>query len=493
MPLCRPRSAPTRTGVRRGRRPGSSQNVRFTSDDLSFLPRAEGRGMSPDSEDDEEEVPSWPSNTMLSGFADMSGFAHAEEDDSTVDSKWWHVSDKRIQELVKCMSQKPKGKPVVDTISDSLLSETQPLVVASSSVAGTTGAMPSAMSTVPCCPCRGMVSAGRLRRDPLADWPPDQASKLQDATQSLGATWPLDASAQLNLSFKSLPGAGNKTATSLASSAKTLAPDYSLMKESPFLRRPLHHNDLLEQLHEDLELQRQEREDLTQLPAGRSPSSRRVHGQVGLKDLARRLPMPCPTTGRRHGGLLRSDELIDIDLYFHKDSDRVTIRLHPDTRIGPDQLSLKGLIFEMTGIEPSAQRLKCRNFDVSMDKMTLRAYGISQGQTVIVHHKVRRARGRKHPSLLACTAKKVENQERREQHLQRMAAAVQEQPDAWLMPKWLMQPKPKDCLTGMPPRDPRDFEAYDDLHQDMQVEPRLLDFRSGQAYTQQMQFDEFDT
>lgn len=344
-----------------------------------------------------------------------------------------------------------------------------------------------------------MLGNSRLRRDPLVNWPPDQVSSPQ-----LGATWPLDASAGLDVSSRSLPAA-----LAAASSSKSL----------PVERRPQSSPAPLSRDKAGLA------QDLAAASGAQrsSSASRRARGRASFGGIGRSIPIPCANTGKRHVGIPGSDELIDIDLYFHESSDRVSIRLHPDTRIGPDippkpvrgaaasvpvggavtgdyestptevAMTLKGLVAQMTGLEPSQQRLLCRGFDVSMDQMTLRAYGITHGQTVMVHQKVLQVRGRKQP-MLACTAKKTEKQERRKQQLQQYTAALKDRSHTRIMPKWFVQlntkmyTKPGFPAPGEIQNPLLHFGNYDSWTAD-QAEPTLMHVRRGQTYNHPLEFE----
>mmetsp|Transcript_127176 Transcript_127176/g.368185 ORF Transcript_127176/g.368185 Transcript_127176/m.368185 type:complete len:429 (+) Transcript_127176:95-1381(+) len=199
---------------------------------------------------------------------------------------------------------------------------------------------------------------------------------------------------------------------------------------------------------------------------------------------------------------LRSDEKIAIKVFFVESGDTLVMRVSPELHLGPSKPppsnpftdlfgqgastkgfdmpmrgfdyrrrefgstrrpgwspnwsdSLKEMIAKVTGIEPARQRLTQRNAPMSIDEMSLRSYGLVDGD--ILHMRIVRmhtdGQGSRGTTTLACTRRKLESEDRRQQpsaagsnfSLRDNAelAKCKADSDVWLMPRWVSQANPQ--------------------------------------------------
>jgi hypothetical protein len=207
-----------------------------------------------------------------------------------------------------------------------------------------------------------------------------------------------------------------------------------------------------------------------------------------------------------------------VNVFFIESGDTLVIRLHPDTRIGPakpppancfTQLfglgagtndfdhrarhfdyrrrqfdktrrpgwrppwtkSLKGAIARLTEIEPSRQRLTHRNFPMSNDELTLRSYGVQDGETISlrVGHPAPTDKGGSRDELfLASQLRMSRVHERQRRDASALPDGADNSPaggayslrnskyigsckcdgDVWMMPRWISQSCPNLFAAG---------------------------------------------
>lgn len=228
---------------------------------------------------------------------------------------------------------------------------------------------------------------------------------------------------------------------------------------------------------------------------------RRIH--VRLKAIGRSEPIPCHRTGRRHAAAPKGDDMITVYFQIMDNGTRFSLIVHPDMRIGPDQAPpsnrfteqfglgartngfdlkaqsfdyryrrwaknprpnwvpswsdcLKAQIEKATGIEIARQRLLFHGCQLASDVATVRTCGITPGVELQVFTKREPARDQRGITL-ACTAKRREVEELRREHetcRQKMEAAARSAsatqkaalgdavPKQCVMPPWVSQEIP---------------------------------------------------
>lgn len=200
-------------------------------------------------------------------------------------------------------------------------------------------------------------------------------------------------------------------------------------------------------------------------------------------------------------------DLIQIELAFKDNSDRIGVLIDPEALIGPDpasglpdKMTLKGMIDRLTGMPPSKQRLLCKGFDVSQtDKMTLRRAGIADGNTVTVHLKrdLKQALNRD-TVVLACTAKRLDKQQKLKQQDSRRASCSKEsrreKKGTMVMPKWSWGVPPDNTkigsgYNGLGGMSSFRFENHHIWHDTSEpAYEGLKEIRSHQAFTNPLEF-----
>jgi len=183
---------------------------------------------------------------------------------------------------------------------------------------------------------------------------------------------------------------------------------------------------------------------------------------VRLAALGRSDPIPCARTGRRHRGLLHSDEMITAYFHMMDTGTRFSLDIHPDLRIGPDQPpsanrftekfglgactngfadkahsfdykcrrwasnpqpswvpewteSLKAKIEVTTGVPASRQHLLFNGCGVGSDSSTVRVCGITPGVELQIFIKKKEPSRDLRSVVLACTAKRRETEDARQE------------------------------------------------------------------------------
>lgn len=207
-------------------------------------------------------------------------------------------------------------------------------------------------------------------------------------------------------------------------------------------------------------------------------------------------------TGRRPGfkqPAADDRESVTVQLAFYHNSDRINVLLHPDARVGPDpgdhesdKMTLKGTISNLTGMAPCDQRLLCRGFDVSDDLATLRKAGVSHGSTITLYD---RKDMKKNQTILACTAKRLQQQEKHQQQNVRRAKMLQEsrkeKKGTAIMPKWRWGIPPDNTQLGIGYNDAGKNSSFRFENHHIwydEADYRLTDIRSHQAYTQPVEY-----
>jgi len=239
-----------------------------------------------------------------------------------------------------------------------------------------------------------------------------------------------------------------------------------------------------------------------------TPKKRQAQSRVSISKISRGQTIPSAHTGHRHAAVSDERELIQVELAFYDNCDRICILIHPEARVGSDpgsseleKMTLKGMISKLTGIPSGSQRLLCRGFDVSDDQMTLRKVGISHGNTVTVYPR-KENKQNQDSVVLACTAKRIEKQQKHQQQDSRRAACLREsrkeKKGTMMMPKWGWSIPPDNTKLGRGYNDIGKnssfrFENNHIWYDDNQGQPyhpdfRMMEIRSHPAYTQPVEF-----
>lgn len=224
-------------------------------------------------------------------------------------------------------------------------------------------------------------------------------------------------------------------------------------------------------------------------------------GRKSTNELAKPLTRPSTPSGHSHASGQESD-LIQVELAFYNNSDRICVLISSEARVGldpsssePDKKTLKGIIAQLTGMPTSKQRLLCKGFDVSADQKTLRKVGISDGSLVTVYDKKDLKQSRP-VVVLACTAKRLEKQQKNQQQDARRSSCLRESrresKGTKVMPKW---------GWGIPADKSKIGAGYNDLgklssfrfennhiwYEDV-ADAGLIQIRSHQAYTEPLAY-----
>jgi len=425
---------------------------------------------------------------------DLRGSKHTE-------AKWWHVPDTQIQELVH-------NTTMEDSCTSLQAEHSAHKLLRSRSC-------PSSTSST----CRAMGHVGQLKK-----------------SAQLSATWALDseqsdavASRSGKLSSPSLPDALQNTiaghvAPETFAVSSTLLRDIRLQDAIsqgltwPFQdRRPFDiatspkrswtdAHLLLSQTKStsggSAPLEQTKVDCLSGVTTPNTKTQRPANeSRTGRNKLTKPLTRPSTPSGHSHASEQESD-LIEVELAFYKNSDRICVLISSEARVGldpsssePDKTTLKGIIAQLTGMPPSKQRLLCKGFDVSADQKTLRKVGISDGSTVTVYDKKDLKQSR-NDVVLACTAKRLEKQQKLHQQDLRRASSLREsrreKKGMKIMPKWGWGIPADNSKTGSGYNDLGKLSSfrfenhhiwYDDLD-----DSGLLEIRSHQTYTEPLEY-----
>jgi hypothetical protein len=162
------------------------------------------------------------------------------------------------------------------------------------------------------------------------------------------------------------------------------------------------------------------------------------------------------------------DGKIAVHVYNMHSSDKVIFQVRPDLRVGSravdygadggkitSQISFKGEIANALGVDEPQIRLLFRGSPLSSDEMSLKCYGIADGDTV--HLRIQRsASAGRHDVVLACAAKKhIQQMEWEKEEMLFMRPYAMQSPSArrrlqdrcaqngvGFMPKWVSQEHP---------------------------------------------------
>lgn len=497
MPV-RPASACNRQGAAARRQQHGGSRVHFRAAPAASGPERKPVPVDPlpDSDDDQGEE-----DLALTLTPRTAQSALAAAPPSTdVEAKWWHVPDARIEELVHTLEDCGSSP------------EKSPRRLAK-----------SASYSCPSSICRPLAASGKLKRQAMLSdtWPTDgDQTKLfagsltygsadtcaaQEASQASPACGSSCIILPGSLAALTSPGMAQRPPFDNRASGKQCLSDFAESRTN-WQTKPLRaQRPATAPLEKRLQGARAVRPGtLAKRPAtasgcGRDRSTSRHDSRNSSSKLHGSTTTPMVHSGHRHVGISAHDrELIQLELAFHDNSDRVCILIHPDTRIGldpgvrdpSDKTTLKGIISKLTGMPPHTQRLLNRGFDVGDDQATLRKVGISHGNTVTVHTKKDRAPSRDNV-VLACTAKRLEKQQARKKQESRRASFSRDKETAsMIMPKWGWGVPHNSAKTGIGFNNLGQnvnirFENQHAWHED---EPGLLAIRASPVYTQPLEY-----
>lgn len=539
MPF-RPSSAPTRQGSALARKrpselatPSSTASrVQFregladTGPDLALRrpphlrPRSPARPKDPIPDSDEED------KTLLltpRSAAQLAGVSPSSRDPG--ESKWWHIPDTRIEEIVQTIEDDASTCPV------------SPKLLKSSS-------RPSAPSST----CRALINAGQRqpkKTAPLNAAPSEMSGSVNSpqgfciATQDAatghfdvdtyavsstmlrdirvrdsvakGMTWPLQER-RAKFDHITTPKRGWTEAELFLSSTKSLED----------VGRPIVGRQMLGNLlGESSSVTNVDRPSTAPEPARLSshnakralrPSSGCIATRSrSFKEHGRVSCGKVPSRSSSFSGTSRSDaakdserELIQVELAFYDNADRICILISPEARVGldqasglPDKMTLKGMITKLTGIAAGDQRLLCKGFDVSDDQASLRKAGISHESIVMVYHRGEMSK-KGADVVLACTAKKKDKEQKQKQQDSRRAVCLQDsrrqkkvKNQTALMPKWGWGIPPDNTLHGRGYNDIGAASSFKFENNHIwydEIDFRLSDIRQSQTYTKPIEY-----